>query len=549
MKYGIPSCTPDKLSIESIIQIRNLAKSLKTPLSEHDVNLPHVSLLHVVSKAFGYENYNTAQALIGKPETKRQRKKNNTTLARTSKDEYFNRFMDAVRERMGDGMFEYVMKVYDYTNLDGNPMETLVDYGFATYDRLGEICAKEFEELNIEYFDVSKEGYEAFYKRFIFKEQMPFFEDGEKVVLTEGEEEAVLCVWPSKNEKLKQIIVALDRFKYLANRPQSKVVYRKNDNFQESLNQYTQSKIAWYKQLAEGRKLSPKRFNAKKIVLDAIPTEEEVENSIKKAINSVKRSLLLSGVATKEAGRLADWCVRFLGLENVNLGHIVSNLYPFKESNKFLNDASGTIANENAEMYIFAHFIALSPLPFPNDDWKAYIEKNSTRDHLKWLLKEYGGKRFVSKDLELIYRSSSKNAYGILYQFMCEEIDRIRFGVIDQALEMVFNNALKEREEECQAFLNEDEIGHIHAVLRMARKSAKEEGIEFEKMNYMSFKDKNTQTPIFNSNQILFLQYIKMETLLELLDSNTERCILSVQKSLPMLIDILNLKENAIKAG
>ncbi|MDD2830046.1 MAG: hypothetical protein PHW18_10775 [Sulfuricurvum sp.] len=536
MKHGIATCTPEKLFPESIIQIRNLAKSLKTPLSDHNVHIPHVSLLHVVSKAFGYENYNTAQALLGKTETKSQRNKNITMPARTSGNEYFDRFMDAIREQMGDGMFEYVMKVHDYTNPDGNPMETLTKYGFTTYDRLASICVEEFKDLHIEFFDVTKEGYEAFYTRFPFKENL---------VILDGEEEVVLCVIPSKNEKRKQIIVALDRFMYLANIPPFKVKYLKNDNFKERLSRYTESNIEWYEQLAKGRKLSLKRFNPKKILSESIPTEQEANYTVQNTIAAVKRSLLLSGVSTQDAGRLADWCVRFLGLSNIELERIVSEYYSFEEYSKFNKDTSGTIANENAEMYIFAYFIAVSSIPIKIDEWKKYVTKKSAKEHIKRLLNDYSGMRFISKDLEVIFQKDVKDAYGLLCNYTYDEIDKIRFAFVGDALKSAFDSAAKILEEECSAFLSEDEIVKIFSVLWSIQQNAiHNNGPQLETINFASLKEKDNDKLIFNKNQIVFLQQIKQESLLEIFYSGRESFVKSITKSLPDLIEVLHSEKN-----
>lgn len=546
MKYRIPTCTPDKLSAESIIQIRNLAKSLKTPLLEHDINLPHVSLLHVVSKAFGYENYNTAQALLGKTETKRQRNKNIITPIRTSNDEYFDRFMDAVHEYMGDGMFEYVMKVHDYTNPDGNPMETFIKYGFTTYDRLGSICIEEFQDLNMEFFDVTKEGNEAFYNRFRFKDDLYFEGYKENAVVLDGEEEAVLCVLPSKYEKRKQIIVALDRFMYLANTSPFKVKYLKNDNYQERLAQYTASKIEWYEQLARGRKLSIKRFNPKKIVSEVMPTEQEANYAVQNTIAGVKRSLLLSGVSTQDVGRLADWCVRFLGLSNIELESIVSEYYSFEEYSKFHKDTSGTIANENAEMYIFAYFVAVSSIPIKIDEWKKYVTKKSAKEHIKRLLNDYSGMRFVSKDLEVIFQKDVKEVYGLLCNYTYDEIDKIRFTVIGDALKNAFDSAAKTLEEECNAFLNEEEIHRIYSVLWSIQQNAVHKNTpRLETINFASLKEAGNDKLIFNNNQIIFLQQIKQDSLLEIFNAGSELFIKSVKKSLPELIETVYSEENA----
>lgn len=542
MKHGIPSCTPDKLSLESIIQIRNLAKSLKTPLSEHNVHLPHVSLLHVVSKAFGYENYNTAQALLGKTETKRQRKKNIIMPVRTSDDEYFDRFMDAVHEYMGDGMFEYVMKVHDYTNPDGNPMETFIKYGFTTYDRLGSICIEEFQDLNMEFFDVTKEGNEAFYNRFRFKDDLYFEGYKENAVVLDGEEEAVLCVLPSKYEKRKQIIVALDRFMYLANTSPFKVKYLKNDTYQEGLAQYTASKIEWYEQLARGRKLSIKRFNPKKIVSEVIPTEEEANYAVQNTIAAVKRSLLLSGVST-DAGRLADWCVRFLGLSNIELESIVSEYYSFEEYSKFNKDTSGTIANENAEMYIFAYFVAVSSIPIKIDEWKKYVTKKSAKEHIKRILNDYSGMRFISKDLEVIFQKGAKDVYGLLCNYTYDEIDKIRFAVVGNALKNAFDSAIKSLDEECESFLNEDEILKIFSVLWTVKQNALRMNIEFEKMDIVNLTKNDGKEFVFDKNKKILLQHIKQETLLEVFNSGRESFVKSVKKSLPDLIEILHSKK------
>lgn len=540
MKHGKQSCVPEKLAPESIIQIRNLAKSLKVPLLDYNVDLQHTSLLHVVSKAFGYENYNSAQALLGKAETKSQRKKNIITSVRTSGDEYFDRFMDTVNEYMGDGIFEYAMKVHDYTNPDGNPMETLIKYHFTTYDRLARICVEEFQELNMEFIDVTKEGYEAFYKRFRFKEDLYFQGYKENIVILDGEEEVVLCVLPSKNEKRKQIIVALDRFMYLADTPPIKAKYLKNDNFKERLTRYAESKIKWYEQIAKGRKLSLKRFNPKKIVSAVIPTEQEADIAIQDAIARVKRSLLLSGVSSNDAKRLADWCVRFLGLSDITLQSIVSEYYSFEEYGKFNNDTSGSIANENAEMYIFANFIAISSIPILTDEWKKYVTKKSAKEHIKQLLNNYGGMRFVSKDLEVIFQKDAKEAYGLLYNFTYDEIDKIRFAIIDHALQNAFDSAIKIFEEECEAFLNEEEINKIYSVLWYIQQNAiHNNDPQLETINFASLKEKGNDKPIFNNNQIIFLQQIKQESLLEIFKGGSELFKISVKKSLPDLIETL----------
>lgn len=544
MKHGMQSCVPEKLAPESIIQIRNLAKSLKVPLLDYNVHLQHTSLLHVVSKAFGYENYNTAQALLGKTETKSQRNKNITTPVRTSGNEYFDRFMDAVHEYMGDGMFEYVMKVHDYTNPDGNPMETLIKYEFTTYDRLANICIEEFQDLNMEFFDVTKEGYEAFYNRFRFKEDLYFEGYKENTVILDGEEEVVLCVLPSKNEKRKQIVVALDRFMYLANTPPFKVNYLQNDNFKNRLAQYAESKIEWYEQLAKGRKLSLKRFNPKKIVSEVIPTEQEANRAIQNTIAAIKRSLLLSGVSSNDAKRLADWCVRFLGLSNIALKSIVSEYYSFEEYGQFINDTSGSIANENAEMYIFAYFIAISSISIQIDEWKGYVTKKSAKEHIKQLLRNYAGMRFVSKDLEVIFQKDAKEAYGLLRNYTYDEIDKIRFAVVGDALKNAFDSAIKILEEECEAFLNEEEILEIFSVLWTVKQNALHMDIEFEKMDLINLTKNNGEALVFDKNKKVLLQYIEQENLLKAFNSGRESFVQSIKKSLPDLIETLHSKEN-----
>lgn len=543
MKHGIPTCTPEKLFPESIIQIRNLAKSLKTPLSDHNVHLPHVSLLHVVSKAFGYENYNTAQALLGKTETKSQRNKNITMPARTSGDEYFDRFMDAVREQMGDGMFEYVMKIHDYTNPDGNPMDTVVKYGFTTYKRLAAICVEEFKELNIEFFDLSTESQEGFNKRFSYKED--FFPGyGDNNVLLEGDQEVIVCGWPSKDEKRKQIIIPLEKYQHIAFDRHKKLVYRKDDNWQARLARYTESKIEWYEQLAKGRKLSLKRFNPKKIVSEVTPTEEEANRAVQDTIAAVKRSLLLSGVSTQDAGRLADWCVRFLGLSNIELESIVSEYYSFEEYSKFNKDTSGTIANENAEMYIFAYFIAVSSIPIKIDEWKKYVTKKSAKEHIKRILNDYHGMRFVSKDLEVIFQKDAKEAYGLLCNYTYEEIDKIRFTAIGDALKNKFDNAVKTLEEECDAFLNEEELIEIFSVLWTVNQNAFRMNIEFDQMDLVNLTKNDGKEPVFAKNKKVLLQYIKQESLLKAFNSGRESFVKNIKKSLPELIEILHSEKN-----
>lgn len=549
MKHGMQSCVPEKLAPESIIQIRNLAKSLKAPLLDYNVHLPHTSLLHVVSKAFGYENYNTAQALLGKPETKSQRKKNIPILARTSGNEYFDRFMDAVHEYMGDGMFEYVMKVHDYTNSNGNPMETLIKYDFTTYDRLANICIEEFQDLNIEFFDVTKEGYEAFYNRFRFKEDLYFLDEYQaNLEMLDSEEEVVLCVLPSKNEKRKQIIVALDRFMYLANTSPLKVTYLQNDNFNNRLSKYSESKIEWYEQLAKGRKLSLKRFNPKKIVSDIILTEQEANRAIQNTIAAINRSLLLSGVSSSDAKRLADWCVRFLGLSNIELKNIVGQYYSFEEYGKFINDASGSIANDNAEMYIFAHFIDMSSISIQTDEWKEYVTKKSAKEHIKQLLRNYAGMRFISKDLEVIFQKDAKDAYGLLCSYTYDEIDKIRFATIENVLKNEFDNAVKMLEEECEAFLNEKDIDKIYSVLwSIQQNSIHNNGPQIEEINFSRLKEKDKDTPIFNENQIFFFQQIKQESLLDAFHTGHESFMISIKKSLPHLIETFYTEKNGEK--
>lgn len=545
MKHGMQSCVPEKLAPESIIQIRNLAKSLKVPLLDYNVHLPHTSLLHVVSKAFSYENYNTAQALLGKTETKSQRKKNITIPARTSGNEYFDRFMDAIHEYMGDGMFEYVMKVHDYTNPDGNPMETLIKYEFTTYDRLANICIEEFQDLNMEFFDVTKEGYEAFYNRFRFKEDSYLNEYKENLVILDSEEEVVLCVLPSKSEKRKQIVVALDRFTYLANTPPLKVTYLQNDNFKNRLSKYSESKIEWYEQLAKGRKLSLKRFNPKKIVSNIILTEQEANRAIQNTIAAIKRSLLLAGVSSNDAKRLADWCVRFLGLSNIALKSIVGDYYSFEEYGKFINDTSGSIANEDAEMYIFAHFIAISSISIQIDEWKGYVTKKSAKEHIKQLLKNYAGMRFMSKDLEVIFQKDAKEAYGLLCNYTYDEIDKIRFTAIEDELKNEFDNAVKTLEGECEAFLNEKDIDKIYSVLWSVQQNAiYNNGPQIEEINFSRLKEKDKNTPIFNENQIFFFQQIKQESLLETFHTGRESFVISIKKSLPHLIETFYTEKN-----
>lgn len=130
MEPSTSTTAPEKLVPSSLDQIKNHTKALKRELSRCDVNIAHSSLLHVVSKAFDFENYHAAEAILGKsPKTPRRLKKNKSTPE--TEGEEFDLLMTAIRKEIGDVKFNYAMRIHPiFTGIDSNPLETLNELGY-----------------------------------------------------------------------------------------------------------------------------------------------------------------------------------------------------------------------------------------------------------------------------------------------------------------------------------------------------------------------------------------------------------------------------------
>jgi len=163
-------------------------------------------------------------------------------------------------------------------------------------------------------------------------------------------------------------------------------------------------------------------------------------------------------------------------------------------------------------------------------------------------LKNYAGMRFMSKDLEVIFQKDAKEAYGLLCNYTYDEIDKIRFAAIEDALTNEFDNAVKTLEAECEAFLNEKDIDKIYSVLWSVQQNAiYNNGPQIEEINFSRLKEKDKDTPIFNEKQIFFFQQIKQESLLETFHTGRESFMLSIKKSLPHLIETFYTEKNGEK--
>lgn len=431
-----PISMPENFTPVSINQIRNLAKSLKPPLAGYGIDLPHTSILHVVSKAMGYENYNAAKALL--PASKKAEKRVpiqvQTDEPYVFEDENFGRFMNAVRREIGEGAFEQIMMIHRYQP-NGSDTEALLGlferYGIISNKEMADICAREFFGENVE-----NEGEEYWKKYELFANGI--LNPREK---REGDNEIVACFWPRKEEKRKQIIIPyLSYANSIAS--ESDMAYRRVWTFSVMQRGYIDKKIKLYEGMAQQLNIPLDQFDPAAVAGAIYFGVDETKKIIYGRYEKALRSLLIAGLDGERAKKIARWATMYLYLDEVNLNSFVSQHFDHAFVKRFRSDTSGKMAQEHAESIIYVHFIATSGLPVPREEWETYASRETGRRAIREMLNEFGMMRLVNGSLAVVFNKSFDEACTILAETCMENALRISLSEVEAALQAAFNEAV-----------------------------------------------------------------------------------------------------------